>query len=586
MAEKVREILTDVSIYVKGLDSEARKRYFSKLMFDKGLKTLPDPYKVPDEKWSRDLTNWPSLDFGQLYTYLILSPALFNPTSMRNYKSLEAYRYRNIYVESKHVQVVHYYNVEESPYCFLRAAVTPSMRTRDEPHSAWVCLEKVSAEVYCAHCTCMAGLGETCSHVAAILFKVELAVRWRYTEKSSTDVGRMWNQHFKEQVDPSPVTKMQHLFGNRKKKVESVNTTSRDPLPSEEQLKALYAACPNASFFNLIPSVVPNQKLAPPIREDPLPLLPMNLYNKNNENLPENELRSKAQDIISSTKVTSDQDRTSLLCGIIIEKEELITATKAHDVLTLKDSTCPDNLVMRVAGYKSYDLSKKDCVKWGLDNESSARDMYQQHVKSQHSNFGCSQSGLLVSETSPYLGATADGVVSCVCCGIGTLEIKCPFKHKSVMALEAAKCDKEFCLDKNLKLKQKHRYYTQVQFQMLVYGVQYCDFVVLTQPSGTPSLVIIRVQRDSQFIDNLEKKCNAFLSHHLLPELMTSKLRNKQVVNTPTEDVQTWCICEEREYGKMILCSNEDCQIGWCHYGCVNVKRKPRGRWLCPRCKK
>ena len=61
------------------------------------------------------------------------------------------------YVESKHVQVVHYYNVEDNPYCFLRAAVIPSMRTRDEPHSAWVCLEKVSAEVYCAHCTCMAG---------------------------------------------------------------------------------------------------------------------------------------------------------------------------------------------------------------------------------------------------------------------------------------------------------------------------------------------------------------------------------------------------------------------------------------------
>ncbi|WAR11612.1 hypothetical protein MAR_025792 [Mya arenaria] len=198
---------------------------------------------------------------------------------------------------------------------------------------------------------------------------------------------------------------MQHLFGNRKKKVESVNATSRDPLPCEEQLKALYAACQNASFFNLIPSVVPNQKLAPPIREDPLPLLPMNLYNKNNENLPENELRSKAQDIISSTKVTSDQEIT------------LFNKTKGQ-------FTSP---------------FKKDCVKWGLDNESSASDMYQQHVKSQHSNFGCSQSGFLVSETSPYLGATADGVVSCVCCGIGTLEIKCPFKHKSVMTLEAAK---------------------------------------------------------------------------------------------------------------------------------------------------
>ena len=33
-------------------------RYFSKLKFDKGLKTLPDPYKVADEKWSRDLTDF------------------------------------------------------------------------------------------------------------------------------------------------------------------------------------------------------------------------------------------------------------------------------------------------------------------------------------------------------------------------------------------------------------------------------------------------------------------------------------------------------------------------------------------------
>jgi len=43
MAEKVLEILTDVSSCVKGLESEARKRYLSKLKFDKGLKTLPDP---------------------------------------------------------------------------------------------------------------------------------------------------------------------------------------------------------------------------------------------------------------------------------------------------------------------------------------------------------------------------------------------------------------------------------------------------------------------------------------------------------------------------------------------------------------
>ena len=67
-----------------------------------------------------------------------------------------------------------------------------------------------------------------------------------------------------------------------------------------------------------------------------------------------------------------------------------------------------------------------------------------------------------MSGTNPYVEGTADGVLSCDWWSIGTLEVKCPFKHKSVIALEAAKCDKEFCLDENLK-QQKHRYYTQVQ---------------------------------------------------------------------------------------------------------------------------
>ena len=34
-----------------------------------------------------------------------------------------------------------------------------------------------SGEVCCAHCTCMAGLGEACIHVAAVRFYLETAVR-------------------------------------------------------------------------------------------------------------------------------------------------------------------------------------------------------------------------------------------------------------------------------------------------------------------------------------------------------------------------------------------------------------------------
>ena len=36
----------------------------------------------------------------------------------------------------------------------------------------WVAF-KASGEVFCAHCTCIADLGEACSHIAAILFTAE-----------------------------------------------------------------------------------------------------------------------------------------------------------------------------------------------------------------------------------------------------------------------------------------------------------------------------------------------------------------------------------------------------------------------------
>lgn len=38
-------------------------------------------------------------------------------------------------------------------------------------HQVWV-VAKMDGEIVCAHCTCLAGLSETCSHVGAICYAV------------------------------------------------------------------------------------------------------------------------------------------------------------------------------------------------------------------------------------------------------------------------------------------------------------------------------------------------------------------------------------------------------------------------------
>ena len=49
-------------------------------------------------------------------------------------------------------------------------------------------------------------------------------------------------------------------------------------------------------------------------------------------------------------------------------------------------------------------------------------------------------------------------------------------------------------------------------------------------------------------------------------------------------DVQLFCICNQEESGRMILCDNDNCSIEWFHYECVGIKRKPKGEWFCPLC--
>lgn len=47
----------------------------------------------------------------------------------------------------------------------------------------------------------------------------------------------------------------------------------------------------------------------------------------------------------------------------------------------------------------------------------------------------------------------------------------------------------------------------------------------------------------------------------------------------------TYCICEQKSYGDMIACDNDLCPLEWCHFECVSVSGKPKGKWYCPFCR-
>ncbi|CAC5403623.1 unnamed protein product [Mytilus coruscus] len=289
-------------------------------------------------------------------------------------------------------------------------------------------------------------LGEVCSHVGALLFKVEMGVKIGMTKTSSTSTACQWNSKFRKEVTPATVTKIyDQIKGRRKKDVPNVHAFGSSPLPSTSDL--------STSFVPL---------------------------------------------------------------------------HQTHDVLRMREQTSPDNLVRRVCGYNSYDLSRKDAVRWGIEHEDEARVAYISHQKTTHINFECKLAGYFVNSKHPFVGASPDGIITCDCCGKGTLEVKCPFKHKDTPIDKVPAKDSNFCLDNMLQLKQNHRYNTQVQLQMYLTESSYSDFVVYTK-CDPPSMVIVRLNLDLDFCKTLLSKSDSFVKDHVIHELITQKLNNMPV---------------------------------------------------------
>ena len=72
--------------YVSTLPEVERGRYIKKLQVVYGSedpKVLVDTYKVPDDKCVDDVSLWPPVEFGEIYTYLTDTPEQFTREKMK-----------------------------------------------------------------------------------------------------------------------------------------------------------------------------------------------------------------------------------------------------------------------------------------------------------------------------------------------------------------------------------------------------------------------------------------------------------------------------------------------------------------------
>ena len=183
---------------------EQQKQLYS--TYEKKLLKLeiPDPNTIPKEKRLDDITTWPRITLGNIFSY-ILKKKDFDADYIGKYKDQKAYSF----FDSGFVGPVLIYNLTSKKdttfiYCEVRAS-----QSIHENKSLWIAFKSGASsvvEILSAWCSCMAGAYEACNHIIATLYKIEYANNKGWCTPACTEIACNWNRSTKKDIEPTLIT--------------------------------------------------------------------------------------------------------------------------------------------------------------------------------------------------------------------------------------------------------------------------------------------------------------------------------------------------------------------------------------------
>ncbi len=169
-----------------------------------------------------------------------------------------------------------------------------------------------------------------------------------------------------------------------------------------------------------------------------------------------------------------------------------LTASRFREICQVRENS-EESLANRIL----QGTRQTAAMKRGLELEADAICEYCQMKRVNH--YPC---GFVIHPDAPWLGASPDGLIfdPSEPCQFGLIEMKCP-NVKSYVDCPYLKVKSG-----KLELQQTHAYYWQVQGQMLMTGMNWCDFVVSTEED----VLIQRIYRDNGVLDVIREKVDRF----------------------------------------------------------------------------
>ena len=528
------------------LDEIRESEYRKILTTHEGI--LPDPFHDLPTGWlseTNGIMHWPSTSMRYISNYLrkhegVLQKVSLSKRLLSDYKDQKAYSY----FTSGFLSDILYHPVSEtSEYCFLKCKCQPSQRIRDLPHELWVLIHKPTGDIEAAYCTCFAGLGQSCNHIAALLFRIEYALENGETGVSCTSKPCTWTSTRKA-IEPILVSDMRIVkpsaircnlkristLNSARKKLFAEHNPNRG-ISEEEFLSKLELFSPKSVTlaertpgrrsvhleYDKAFEALQSAKLPPTVTE-------LGEKCKTVDEL-ENALFSME---LTDEDVSNIEIATRLQGGKIWKSQRSgrLTASKFHRIYTRMKSYQNDKSIDMTAviadalDYKTPPSQIKE-LQYGRKMENIACEAFESMLKnSGHTDVKVEKCGLFVSKSAPYIGASPDRLVTCLCCGRRVLEVKCPASCATAVPSESTV---EYLVyrDGKCKLNRNSKYFTQVLGQMAVADVTRCDFFVYSGEGYHHEVI----EFDESLWMPISIMLTLFFLTFIVPELLSSSVK-------------------------------------------------------------
>ena len=420
----------------------------------------------------------------------------------------------------------------------FRAKCLPEMK-KCETYSIELSQHKVSTDIQSASCGCTAGCGPkgSCKHIAALCYALEEFCRIKKTQEYTACTSKLqeWNQPRKRTLDPQNVDAIKFVKLEHGKSKREHFKAVYDPRPqhqqytSKEEMKSFYETLQSfnkpCGFLHVITLASSSSALSP----TNLPLVPRSTRERvlvrmraMDHPLSQMQIHTLGEAFVDGitpssqeAKAIEEATRRQFACKRWHEERYCrITSSKFGEICKSRSSIAK---CKRMLYSNTSSTLSSAALLWGRDHESQAREDY---TKRLGEGWSVEECGLHVSTLRGYLGASPDGLVCCAGKVCGCIEIKCPFSARDKLVGDACMKSQFFCTkDENnvVTLKRNHNYYYQIQGQLSVLKLEWCDFVVWTNVD----LHVERIKADEKFwCEKCLPQLSSFYYNIMLPEII------------------------------------------------------------------